>query len=164
MRHLALCSFLVLAACDIEGEVPSATLDALPETQVGPPINEGFTLRVFGPAGSISTVVPGDPIEFLVRCVGVCPDSPPTNIVRIAAVVGGTAGPGICPGPLGGACLNITGGNTTLLPFTIVPDPSGLGSFTGVLPATIPSGTTIAFQAVDPVNIVASEPWVVVTP
>jgi hypothetical protein len=115
------------------------------------PIPQVFTLDVDGTVG-------GAPITFTVTGL------PPGTAVRLVRAVGGGIGSGPCPSVLGGQCLDINGPQgVAVFPFTMVADATGQASRTMMIPAGVPDGTSVGFQAIAPSAGVGSNPVAFVT-
>lgn len=132
---------LALLGCDIDN---GEEVQPLPGKVA--PLPQPFTLSVDG-------TVAGQPMTFTVH------NAPANRAVRVGAAYNGSITPGVCPPALQGECLDIDGPNgVTLLPVTLNTDGTGFAEATLTVPAGIPNGTTLAFQAAEVSQAVGSTP------
>lgn len=147
MSRLSLVLCLGALGCAVDQE--PTRYDELPSTQAALP--QVFSL-------SVAATVAGQPITFSVAGL------PIGTPVRIARAVGGGISPGPCPPVLGGECLDINGPQgLNVFPFTLTANSSGEATRTLTLPAGVPDGTPVAFQAVSPGLGTGSNPVTFVT-
>lgn len=123
----------MLASCEVES--PDALdPELLPAEQA--PLPQTFTLAV-------SAIQGGQPATFTIT------GAPPNTTLKLARAVGGGIGAGPCPPVLGGGCLDITGPQgLELFPFNLTTNAAGSASITITVPATVPDGVPVGFQAV----------------
>ena len=132
--HIALAATLVLGACATEDDVQVAIDNGVYDAETGetvmptPPYAMSMTSTPWIPGGSTTLDVSG---------------APPGSSVKFFR--GNGLGPGPCPPPLGGLCMDITGsvsfGSATA-------NPMGMAVRTFTVPATVPTGLTVTAQAV----------------
>jgi hypothetical protein len=130
MKSIAALFAVTLSAC-VVAEEPSADLLAdglLPAEQAGPP---AFSLVVSG-------MMAGQTARATAATL------PPGTTVRFMATAQGT-GPGPCPAPLGGTCLDVVGPLIQLGQSVVTVD--GYATVTFPVPANLPSGRTLHVQA-----------------
>lgn len=130
MRFASSLVALGLIACGTDVNDPAAlptAQNALPQTMV---------LDMTDP------LLPGQPVTVTIS-------GAPANRSITLVQTDGTVGSGVCPPPLGGECMDITAGSGyNLLPLPLRADANGDASFSGTLPAGIPSPQDWVFQAV----------------
>ncbi len=116
-----------------DGSVPfeQAVAGGLVGSELPPP-TQSLTLNV-------SAMVPGSQLSFDVQGLN------PGESYYLARGMGGLAS-GLCLGQAGGLCLDI--GNPVFLIGRFTADASGVGTLNLNLPATVPLGSSVAFQAV----------------
>jgi hypothetical protein len=138
MRWTSLTTLLVLGCADAELTLPAGQA----------PLPQPMSLTVTTPLSQ------GSPFDLRVS------GARPGAAVKIIRSDGGIGGGG-CPPVLGGQCLDIRPGNSGYsVLLDLVADPSGVATFSGVLPQRVAGGALLSFQAVDPVNDTGSNPVV----
>jgi hypothetical protein len=143
LRHAAL---LLLASCEV---APPDGSELLPSAQS--PLPQTSTLAVSGIEG-------GQPTTFTIS------GGPPNATLKLARAVGGGIGAGPCPPVLGGGCLDISGPQgIALFPFNLNTNAAGAASITVTVPATVPDGVPVGFQAVHPASGTGSNPVALTT-
>lgn len=139
---------VALAGCTVADEASSDAQSLAVEQAALPQLFTLLTTEVTG----------GQPATFGIQ------GGPPNSSVRLARAVGGAAAPGPCPPPLAGGCLDINGPQgIDLFPFSITTNANGNGSITVNVPAGVPDGVPVAFQAVHPASGTGSNPVEIVT-
>jgi hypothetical protein len=138
-RHFLAILALSAVACGIDAEQHQLAADTLPVPQL-------ITLTVapvLTPGGQLDAIITGAPANaelLLIRSTGI-------------------VGPGGCPPPLGGECLDITPGSSGyIVQARLQADPTGRATFSPTLPSTLPAGAPVALQVVHRPTATGSNP------
>jgi sugar lactone lactonase YvrE len=144
--RLSLLTLIALTGCntDLANPTEIATAQA--------PLPQVFTL-------SVDATQAGQPVTFQIS------GAPPNATVKIILANRGDVNvPGPCPPVLGGECLDIDGPlGLTVLSFVLTTSNAGNAQRQLIMPASVPDGTQLAFQAVIPSTATGSNPVLVVT-
>jgi hypothetical protein len=136
MMKSALWMLVALAGCAEEGLEPVDFNDFV-DDQVAPPLPQTMVLNLTDP------LTPGQPVQ--IQVTGATPNSQ-----IFLARSNGQIGAGQCPPQLAGGCLGITPGGSGYQLVPMRTNAAGTAQMSVPLPANLPLGITLVFQAVDP--------------
>jgi hypothetical protein len=136
MMKSALWMLVALTGCAQQG-LEQADVNELAADQVAPPLPQTMVLNLTDP------LTPGQPVQ--IQVTGATPNS---QIFLVRS--NGQIGAGQCPPQLAGGCLGITPGGSGYQLVPMRTNAAGTAQMNVPLPANLPLGLTLVFQAVDP--------------